>query len=350
MIVRLKGHAGAFTIGTMVTRLSLFAAIVLGALCLPCSAQLLGDTIQPDLGYDLLELSRLAEQGDSRAAFFVGRRFATGDGVARDYGEAVRWFKRASDDDLAEAQYWLGIMHAQGHGVPRSNERAAAWFKRAAEQGLADAQHAYGTLLLRDAKNDRRRAQAAEWLRKAARQGLAKAQYNLGVMYEFGRGVKLNLASAKDWYKRASAQGFDAAAARLKSLTERVTAVEQGRKAPAPTQARPRESEREAVRIDPDEALDGLADNRFTLQLVSYRTFDRAVSAVRRFKLDPDARIYTLQSRGRLWYVVIYGEFATESAATKAVESLPVALRKAQPRVRGIGAIRRQLAAQQNAG
>lgn len=342
----MKGLARPFTIADMLKRLTLVAGIVLGASGLPAAAQLLGNAVQPDLGYDLLELSRLAEQGDSRAAFFIGRRFATGDGVARDYGEAVDWFKRAADDDLAEAQYWLGIMHAQGHGVPRSNERAAAWFRRAAEQGLADAQHAYGTLMLREAADDRRRKQAADWLRKAARQGLAKAQYNLGVMHEFGRGVTLNLASAKDWYRRAAAQGFEAAEARLKSLTERVAAAEQGRKAPAPTQARPRKAEPEAVRIDPEEALDGLVDNRFTLQLVSYRTFDRAVNAVRRFRLDPDARIYSMQSRGRLWYVVIYGEFPDQAAATKAIESLPVALRKAQPRVRGIGAIRRQLTAQ----
>lgn len=294
----------------------------------------------------MLELSRLADGGDSRAAYFIGRRYATGDGVTRDMGEAVRWFKRAAEDDLPEAQHWLGMMYAKGRGVDLDHARAAGWFELAAKQDLPEAQHALGTMLLKGQGVARDDAKAARWLLKAAELGLPRAQYNLGVLYEFGRGVTLSLSQAKARYQQAADAGFEPAGVRLREFGARVAAAEQGK---APHKPRkPKKASRTAATqlIDAVQALEGLADKDYTVQLVSYRSLKRAEGAVTRFRLGADARIYTSQSRGRVWFVIIYGKFSQKAQAEAAITELPRSLRKAKPRVRQVGAIRRQLARQ----
>ncbi len=57
-----------------------------------------------DTVYDVWFMLRQAEQGDARAAFVRGTRFASGRGAARDDGEAFRWFEQAAEGGLAEAQ------------------------------------------------------------------------------------------------------------------------------------------------------------------------------------------------------------------------------------------------------
>jgi len=80
--------------------------------------------------YDPQALRALAEQGDKRAAFLLGSRFASGRSGPRDDSEAVRWFRIAAEGGLPEAQYNLGVMYASGRGVARDYARAAAWYRR----------------------------------------------------------------------------------------------------------------------------------------------------------------------------------------------------------------------------
>lgn len=350
----LRGHCKV-TITAMYKQLCirLHTAVGIAALIVAClvpsvCAQVRGsaDPLQADLGYDLLELSELAEGGDSRAAYFIARRYATGDGVTRDLGEAVRWFKRAAQDDLPEAQHWLGMMYARGRGVEADLTRAAQWLKLAANQGLPQAQHALGTMMLKGKGIKRDDVEAAKWLQQAAAQGLPRAQYNLGVLYEFGRGVTVSVTRAKKWYRAAASAGFDAAAVRLRDMAALVAAMEQGKALPEPSKLPAESTKVTAQAIDAIDALAGLKDSDYTLQLVSYRSLKRAQSAVRKFKLGSEARIFSSRSRGRLWFVIIYGSFSDAVAAKAEIPKLHRALRKAKPRVRGVGAIRRELASQ----
>ena len=65
-----------------------------------------------------------------------------------------------------------------------------------------------------------------------------------------------------------------------------------------------------------------------------------------RYELSEHARIYKL-SRGKTWYVVLYGEFASTEQAKAAIARLPEKLRRARPIVRKVATIRRQLRVQQ---
>jgi TPR repeat protein len=177
-----------------------------------------------DSVFDLPTLVALAEQGDKRAAFLLGTRYASGRGGVRDDSEAVRWFREAAESGLAEAQYNLGVMYARGRGVQADPVEAARWFRRAAEQGLAEAQFNLGTLYGMGQGVERDEGRAAAWLERAAQRGLAEAQYNLGVLYEHGRGVRLDARRALDWYRRAADQGFAPAAERFDALERRLAA------------------------------------------------------------------------------------------------------------------------------
>tara|TARA_B100000676_G_scaffold305504_1_gene359854 strand:+ start:1721 stop:2128 length:408 start_codon:yes stop_codon:yes gene_type:complete len=98
---------------------------------------------------------------------------------------------------------------------------------------------------------------------------------------------------------------------------------------------------------DPLAALAGPDNRRFTVQVISYHSRSRAAAAVRRYGLSEHARIYKKLSRGKTWYLVLYGEFASTEQAKAAIARLPEKLRRARPIVRKVATIRRQLRAQQ---
>jgi TPR repeat protein len=361
------------------------------------SAQPLPDSSYVDTHYTLLQLSAMAARGDARAAYLLGTRYASGRGGFRDDSQAVRWFTRAAELELPEAQFNLGVMHATGRGVERSPARAAGWFKLAAEQEFADAQHAIGTLYASGTGVEADANTAVRWLTKAAEQEHTLAQFNLGVIYEFANGVSRSLSRAKKWYQAAADGGYQPAAERLRALRDTMAkagqsgasssaSVPQSARAKKPTvkttPIRTRSTKSKITKAlmtpilplapaktnvirkgnlvtkalvprvnpsptDPLAPLVGLSDARFTIQVISYLSRDRAASAVRRFKLGDAARIYTKRARGKLWYVVVYGDFESRTTAKKAIEKLPARLRRARPIVRKVAAIRKQLRAQQ---
>lgn len=118
---------------------------------------------------EIVELRRLAEQGDVEAQKKLGftYRFGPGDGA-----EAVKWYRLAAEQGDAEAQTSLADMYHLGSVVPKDYAEAVKWYRLAAEQGHAG------------------------------------AQFVLGGMYEEGRGVPQDHAEAAKWYRLATEQGY----------------------------------------------------------------------------------------------------------------------------------------------
>jgi GAF domain-containing protein len=76
---------------------------------------------------DLPEVRRLAGQGDPRAEYVLGRRYANGDGVPQDYREARDWFLAAADQGHVAAQGKLAALFWKGKGVPQDYAKAYYW-------------------------------------------------------------------------------------------------------------------------------------------------------------------------------------------------------------------------------
>lgn len=296
--------------------------------------------------FDAQYLLNLAEQGDSRAAFLLGARFASGRGSARDDSEAFRWFEKAAEAGLAEAQYNLAVMYASGRGVSRNMEAAARWYEAAAEQGIAEAEYNIGTLYGMGLGVPQDEVRAAQWLEKAAAKSLPQAQFNLGVLYEHGRGVRLDAEHAMAWYRRAAEQGYDPAMERLAALEEKfrvldevtppVPALSTTEPPPAPVAA----AERPAAPEDrPSGWVAGLDPDAYTIQLLSDTDEENVKRFVDRHVNSGRGGYFTSSIDGQIWHSAVYGEFESRAAAEAASEQLPPELRKLKPWIRKVSQV-----------
>ena len=93
---------------------------------------------------DFKETLQVAEQGNAKAQFSLGKMYYEGQGVRQDYAEAVQWYRKAAEQGYAEAQFNLGNMYADGQGARQDYAQAVHWYRKAAEQGVAEAQYNFG--------------------------------------------------------------------------------------------------------------------------------------------------------------------------------------------------------------
>jgi len=164
------------------------------------------------------DLLKMAENGNAKAQYEVGRHYQFGKGVATNAVEVIKWYRKAAEQGLAEAQFALGLFMLAYPGIgvePHLSEagkwisKAAEQYRKVAEQGNAEAQIKLADCLeltkLVGPKNDA--AEAVKWYRKAAEQGNAEAQRKLAECYSKGKGVERDETAAVKWYQKAAEQG-----------------------------------------------------------------------------------------------------------------------------------------------
>lgn len=76
---------------------------------------------------------RAAEQGDPRAAYYIGVMHSNGEGVKRDLAESAKWYQRAADQGNPDGMYALARLYVIGSGVPRDVQKALELYERAAQ-------------------------------------------------------------------------------------------------------------------------------------------------------------------------------------------------------------------------
>src|SRR5271157_5351904 len=104
---------------------------------------------QGDFATAMRLLRPLADEGDAKAEFHLGRMYALGQGVGQDPGQAVAWYRRAAQHGNAEAEFVLGVMFLDRSGAPQ--EEALVWLRKAAEKGLFNAQFRLGMIYAKGA-------------------------------------------------------------------------------------------------------------------------------------------------------------------------------------------------------
>ena len=257
-------------------------------------------------GLSLQRLETLADAGSSDAALLLGLRYAGGPQEQRDEAQAVRWFEVAALAGSAQAQFNLALMLTNGRGTERNLSEAARWYKLAAAQGLASAQFNLANMLANGRGLARDDAAAAHWYEQAATQGIAEAEFNLGKMYQGGRGVVKSEARARLAFRRAYDLGLTVALDELESLG-------------VAARVQPELMLRASVEADPlQRAVLGLDERRFTVQLVSYATREKAVAFVEKYDLGEIVGVYRSWKRGGYFYSVVAGEYSTYGAAREA--------------------------------
>ena len=170
-----------------------------------------------------IALRQAAANGEPKALFEVGRRYATGIEGAPDLKEAVKWYQLSAKAKYAPAQYGLGNFYEKGHGVASDPKMAANWYKMAADQGNALAMHnlavinAMGVL---DGGADMEIA--SNWFRKAADYGVKDSQVNLGIVYAKALGVEADLGEAYKWFAIAAKAGDKDASAKRDTVAKQL--------------------------------------------------------------------------------------------------------------------------------
>jgi TPR repeat protein len=193
------------------------------------------------------QLQKAAEKGEAWAQYELGRLYENGNSVPKDYGKAFEWFQKAAEQEHhnaknqlakiialiteqgdARAQYNLGERYARGDGVPKNEWKADELYQKAAEKGHVEAKNKLA--LKAQAGNVQVDKQSPAEIQKAAEQGDAEAQYNLGLMYNEGKGVPQNYFEAAKWYQKAADQGLVKAKNKIKYnlVSLFIKATEQG--------------------------------------------------------------------------------------------------------------------------
>ncbi len=99
----------------------------------------------------LKELRPLAEAGDTRAQFLLGRMYRDGLGVKKSAGKAFDWLTKAADGPDADryAMHDLAVLYERGQGTKKDLGKAVELYRRAAARGVPAAMFNLGVLLAR---------------------------------------------------------------------------------------------------------------------------------------------------------------------------------------------------------
>ena len=84
----------------------------------------------PHEPYSLMSLAdvrRLADQGDPRAEYALGKHYANGDGVKLDYRAAKDWYLAAAEQGHIRAQSKVAAAFFAGKGAPQDYSKAYFW-------------------------------------------------------------------------------------------------------------------------------------------------------------------------------------------------------------------------------
>lgn len=142
---------------------------------------------QPKVGdhysQELIWVRKAATEGDAKAQFGLGFRYARGIGVTRDDVEAFKWYQRAADQGFPMAQFNLGVFYAESRGVDNDDNQAVEWYQKAADQGVPQAQFNLGVMYANGRSVEKDETKAVSLIRQAAEQGFEPAQSVLGRFY-----------------------------------------------------------------------------------------------------------------------------------------------------------------------
>ena len=89
--------------------------------------------------------------------------------------------------------------------------------------------------------------------------------------------------------------------------------------------------------------LMGVNEEHFTLQLLSTQNLHTVRKFIETRGIYDDIAVFRTMRSGRIWYALVYGDYAERSDATKAVRNLPAALRGMSPWIRSVASIQEDI-------
>jgi TPR repeat protein len=124
-----------------------------------------------------------------------------------DNQTALNLFSKLANQNNPNAEYWLAHMSELGLGVPRDPKKALDLYKKAAAQNVVAAERRLGEIYLHGDLVPPDFAQAKTYLEKAAYHADVRAAMLMGQMYRIGLGVPADSKQAYAWSEVASVEG-----------------------------------------------------------------------------------------------------------------------------------------------
>lgn len=158
-------------------------------------------------------LKKLAENGDTKAARYLGRAYLTGDDyLKKDDAQAAAWFKRAADAGDGAAAYILGELHTKAN---HHAEAAAAWkqayalYSKQAAAGDHEALYWQGYMEQNAIGTPEAQQSGIAKMEQAAAAGNMTAAYQLFKTYTSGIGTAADESKAFRYAKQLADDGKD---------------------------------------------------------------------------------------------------------------------------------------------
>ncbi|MBP8640241.1 MAG: SEL1-like repeat protein [Oscillospiraceae bacterium] len=155
----------------------------------------------------VIEMKKLAEDGNSYAQYLLGKNFRDGIAVIPDWVEARYWFQQAANHNMAVSQYALGKLCLTNDVEVRDPEQGLRWLKSAAQNGSHYAAYRLAKEYLKGEITEKNVPKALDYLDYAARAGNPFAQYMLGKLYLTGKEVPADKEQALYWLTLSADHG-----------------------------------------------------------------------------------------------------------------------------------------------
>ena len=159
-----------------------------------------------EYGRAFVAFERLANGGDAKAQFWLGKCYSGGKGVNKSFAKARDWYFKSADLGNPDAMIALANFYWNGYGVKKSQIEQEKWYKKAADTGLPEYQYELAEFY-RTKRQPRSCRDAETWYLKAAEQGYAPAMYQLAFSYynEFHMGLPNDYPKAIYWNEKGMA-------------------------------------------------------------------------------------------------------------------------------------------------
>lgn len=292
--------------------------------------------VERDIEQAFYWFEKSAEQGGVKLQYDLALRYLYGKGIARNYDKAHYWMQKAADAGAPQAQYNLGLMYIRGNGVEADNDKAIELFRLAADKNLRDAQYALGLAYISGQIMPLDYAEAYRLFRLSAEQGYPSAQYNLAALTESGEGTEVDIDEAIIWYRKAAEQGHQLARERLGELEDTSVFTPQPVmvKQSAPRASRIATATPGAKVVHDENWVKSQPASNYTIQISVSQDKQKLIAWLRSQQPLAPLAYFPQQQSGKVVYKAIYGSFADQAAAQKALRKLPEKLVNQKPWVR----------------
>lgn len=151
-----------------------------------------------------------AEAGDLDAAYELGVLYHLGHrasqgGPEQDHERGIELWEQVAQSGDARAQWRMGRAYQTGSGVDRDRDLAYSWMRASADQGNAHAMEPLGSMYLRGHGTSVDEDEAYRLFSIGAQEGRSLAMVRLGRMYrDEGVGPTDDLQQALHWFERAA--------------------------------------------------------------------------------------------------------------------------------------------------